>query len=59
MAFLNLGATYFIVGDFHRAEEQARQALRILLATLPPSHPLVCNAQTLVCNLKAEMGKKS
>jgi hypothetical protein len=34
--------------DLHRALKIARGAVRAMLATLPPSHPLVTNAQEFV-----------
>ena len=48
MTCRNLHASYESVGDFHRATEMAREALRIYQATLPPSHPKVKEAQELV-----------
>ena len=56
MAIFNLAPKYAIIGDFHRAIERAREALRVLRLTLPPSHPLVGMAQQLVCSLEAEIG---
>ena len=45
---LNLHGSYLRGGDFNRATEMAREALRIFQATLPPSHPNVKQAQDLV-----------
>jgi hypothetical protein len=45
---LNLGSCFVKVGDLHRALQFAREALRILQTTLPPSHPHVQQAQQLV-----------
>ena len=43
----NLGVNYHGCGDFIRALQFAREALRILRATLPPSHPQINQAQQL------------
>ena len=45
---LNLHGSYLRCGDFNRANQMAREALRIFQATLPPSHPNVKQAQDLV-----------
>jgi tetratricopeptide (TPR) repeat protein len=44
---LNLGYNFVIAGDLLRALHFAREALRILQATMPPSHPHVKQAQEL------------
>jgi hypothetical protein len=51
----NISCSYCQAGDFHRATERAREALRIFQAALPPSHPLVEQAQKLVCQLERDI----
>jgi hypothetical protein len=51
---INISVSYLQAGDFHRAIESAREALRIFQAALPPSHPHVKTAQELVCELELE-----
>ena len=42
---MSAGASALAAGNLHRALEFAREALRILQATLPPLHPYVQKAQ--------------
>ena len=48
----NLSLSYGQAGDFRRSIERAREALRILQAALPPSHPHVKTAQEIVRQLE-------
>jgi tetratricopeptide (TPR) repeat protein len=41
---MNIGINYLKIGDMNRALQFAREALRVLQATLPPSHPHVKQA---------------
>ena len=50
----NISLSYRQAGDFHRAIERAREALRIWQA-LPPSHPHVQMAQELVRQLEGDI----
>jgi hypothetical protein len=43
----------------HRALQFAREALRILQATLPPSHPHVTDAQQLVLRYEGDTARRS
>jgi tetratricopeptide (TPR) repeat protein len=52
ISYLNLSLSYRQAGDFHRAIERAREALRIFQAALLPSHPHVKKAQELVRKLE-------
>jgi len=45
--------------DLHRAVIIARGAVQALLATLPPSHPEVTNAQEFVRNIELFFAQKS
>ena len=56
---LNLGLSCEMVGDLPRALQFAREALRILQATLPPSHPHVKHAQQLVREYEADAARRS
>ena len=56
---LNLGISCHEVGDLHRALQFAREALRILQATLPPSHPHVTDAQQLVLRYEGDTARRS
>ena len=58
IACLNLGYSFVKVGDLHRALQCAREALRILQATLPPSHPHVQQAQQLVCHCESDTARR-
>jgi len=50
----NISLSYRQAGDFHRAIERAREALRIFQAALPPSHPRVEQAQKQVRQLEGD-----
>ena len=50
---------YGQVGDFHRAIERAREALRIWQAALPPSHPHVKMAQELVLEIEGNIARRA
>jgi hypothetical protein len=54
----NIGINYFEVGDLHRALQFAREALRTLQATLPPSHPHVEQAQQLVRRCEGDAARR-
>ena len=56
---LNIGSSYRQAGDFHRAVERAREALRILQAALPPSHPHVKTAQELVRQIEGDIAGRA
>ena len=58
IACLNIGINYFEVGDLHRALQIAREALRVLQATLPPSHPHVTHAQQLVLRYEGDISAR-
>ena len=58
IACLNIGINYFEVGDLHRALQIAREALRVLQATLPPSHPHVKQAQQLVRHCEVDTARR-
>jgi hypothetical protein len=55
----NISSSYRQAGDFHRAIERAREALRILQAALPPSHPHVKMAQERVRQLEGNMARRA
>ena len=55
----NLGISCHKSGDLHRALQFAREALRISQATLPPSHPLVTQAQHLVILCEGDTARRS
>jgi hypothetical protein len=55
---LNVGVSYFKLGDLHRALPFAREALRMLQATLPPSHPHVKQAQQLVLHCESDAARR-
>ena len=59
MAMFNLAPKYAIIGDFHRAIERAREALRVLRLTLPPSHPHVKMAQELVRKIEGNIARRA
>ena len=52
ISYLNLSYSYRQAGDFNRAIERAREALRIFQAALPPTHPHVEQAQKLIHHLE-------
>jgi tetratricopeptide (TPR) repeat protein len=56
---LNLGLSCENVGDLPRALQFAREALRILQATLPLSHPHVKQAQQLVRGYEGDATRRS
>ena len=53
----NISSSYRQAGDFHRAIERAREALRIFQAALPPSHPHVKAAQELVLEIEGDIAR--
>ena len=55
----NISSIYRQTGDFHRAVERAREALRIWLAALPPSHPHVKMAQELVLEIEGDIARRA
>ena len=55
----NISSSYRQAGDFHRAIERAREALRILQPALPPSHPHVKLAQELVRHLEGVIARRA
>ncbi len=55
---LSLGISCEMVGDLHRALQFAREALRILQATLPPSHSHVKQAQQLVRGYEGDIARR-
>jgi tetratricopeptide (TPR) repeat protein len=58
IACLNIGINFLEVGDLHRALQFAREALRVLQATLPPSHPHVKQAQQLVRHCEVDTARR-
>ncbi len=58
VACLNLCISFVQVSDVHRAFPLAREALRILQATLPPSHPRVEHAQQLVRHCEGDTARR-
>ena len=56
---LNISLSYRQVGDFHRAIERAREALRIFQAALPPSHPHVKMAQERVRQIEGNIARRT
>ncbi len=56
---LNISLSYRQAGDFHRAIERAREALRILQAALPPSHSHVKTAQELVRQIESNIARRA
>ena len=59
LSCVHLGISCHEVGDLHRALQFAREALRILQATLPPSHPHVTQAQQLVLLCEGDTARRS
>ena len=55
----NLSTSYRQIGDFHRAIDRARDALRIWQATLPPSHPHVQRAQERVLQIEDDLSRQT
>jgi hypothetical protein len=55
----NISISYGQAGDFHRAIEKAREALRIWQAALPPSHPHVKMAQERVSQLEGDIDRRA
>jgi len=55
----NISSSYGQAGDFHRAIEKAREALRIWQAALPPSHPHVKMAQERVRQLEGNIDRRA
>ena len=55
----NMSSSYGKAGDFHRAIEKAREALRIWQAALPPSHPHVKMAQERVRKLEGSIARRA
>ena len=55
----NISSSYRQAGDFHRAIERAREALRIWQAALPPSHPHVQMAQELVRKIEGNIARRA
>ena len=55
----NISLSYRQAGDFHRAIERAREALRIWQATLPPSHPQVKTAQEQVRQIEGDIAQRA
>ncbi len=55
----NISLSYGRAGDFHRATEKAREALRIWQAALPPSHPHVKMAQELVRGIEGDIARRA
>ncbi len=54
---LNACVSYGRSGDNHRASNRAREALQILQATLPLSHPLVQIAQKLIRDIEGDTAR--
>ena len=54
----NISLYYRQAGDFHRAIDRAREALRIWQAALPPSHPHVKMAQERVRQLEGDIARR-
>ena len=59
LACFHLGISCHEVGDLHRALQFAREALRILQATLPPSHLHVTQAQQIVLQYELDTARRS
>ncbi len=55
----NISFCYGQAGDFSLAIERAREALRTWQATLPPSHPLVEQAQQLVRKIEGNIARRA
>ena len=55
----NISSNYGQAGDFHRAIEKAREALRIWQAALPPSHPHVKMAHERVRQLEGNIARRA
>jgi hypothetical protein len=55
----NISISYRQSGNFLRAIERAREALRILQATLPPSHPSLEQAQELVRQIEGDLARRA
>ncbi len=51
----NLAITYGVLGRHQDALEKAREALRIMQATLPPSHFHVQTAQRLILQIEGDI----
>jgi tetratricopeptide (TPR) repeat protein len=56
---VNISISYQQAGDFRRAIEMAREALRIFQATLPPSHPHSKMAQELVRLIQGDIARRA
>ncbi len=55
----NISLYYRQAGDFHRAIERARQALRIWQAALPPWHPSIEETQELVLEIEGDIARRA
>ncbi len=55
----SVSSSYCQAGDFHRAIERAREALRIWQAALPPSHPHVKMAEERVRQLEGSIARRA
>ncbi len=56
---VNISISYQQAGDFRRAIEMAREALRIFQATQPPSHPHSKMAQELVRLIQGDIARRA
>ena len=55
LSLYNISFSYRKAGDWHRAIECAREALRIWQAALPPGHKDIVDAEELVRDLEQAM----
>jgi hypothetical protein len=51
----NLATMYVVLERSQDALEMARKALRIMQATMPPSHPRVQTAQRLIYKIEGDI----
>ena len=58
-ACLTLSFSYDKSGEFHRALQFAREALRIFQATLPPLHPYVQKTQQFLREFEGDAARRA
>ena len=59
LSCFNISLSYRQAGDYHRAFERAREALRIFQAALPPSHPNVKMAEEAVRKIEGDVARRA
>ncbi len=59
LSCFNISSSYGLAGEFHRAIDRAREALRIFQAALPPSHPHVKMAHDHVRMFEGALARRA